>query len=408
MCYNFMKHPLSLPIIIISALFRELIDAYVRISPHSGSRHKGGKKQLLIVRLDTIGDFVLFLDTFKEYRKLYPADEWEITLLGNHAWADLAKNLPYADRYWFVDCKKFYQSPFYRYRLLRAVREARFDTVIEPAFSRVYAIGDAVIRASGAAVRIGSAGELIGSIGSLTNIHAWQKRISDRWYTDLIPASDRPLTELERNAKFMRGLGLCDFQSSAPIYPDNALPKLPRQSPLLTDAPYFVIFPGAGLLMKQWPAERFGKVAKTLYDQTHWTPIICGGLGEELVAERVISVAQELPWMNLSGKTSLGQLARILSGAKAFIGNDSGAVHLAAAVGCPTICIMGGGHFGRFFPYGDLTKNRIVYKKMDCYGCNWMCKHTTTRCIEEIEVEDVIEEISAILESGSSKSTGPG
>ena len=38
-------------------------------------------------------------------------------------------------------------------------------------------------------------------------------------------------------------------------------------------------------------------------------------------------------------------------------------LHIAVAAGTPTVCLMGGGHFGRFFPYGDIDKNRIVYKK---------------------------------------------
>jgi len=59
---------------------------------------------------------------------------------------------------------------------------------------------------------------------------------------------------------------------------------------------------------------------------------------------------------------------------------------------------MGGGHFGRFFPYGNLKKNRVVYRKMDCFACNWQCKFSTVKCIEEISVDLVWQEICRSFE----------
>jgi ADP-heptose:LPS heptosyltransferase len=134
-----------------------------------------------------------------------------------------------------------------------------------------------------------------------------------------------------------------------------------------------------------------------MYDEKGLVPVICGGPGEKWLAEKVIATAPGLPWKNIIGKTTLDRLAGILSGSNAFIGNDSGTLHLAAAVGCPTVCIMGGGHFGRFFPYGDPGKNRVVYKKMDCFGCGWVCKYDRPRCIEQIAVEQVVGVIEETL-----------
>jgi ADP-heptose:LPS heptosyltransferase len=390
MINNYIKKWILHSLAFTLSLLHELDGITIRILPYSVSKYEGSKRQLLIIRLDAIGDFVLFLDTFKEYRKLYPATEWEITLLANCAWSDLAKNLPYADRYWFIDRKHFSRNPIYRYRILRQVREAGFDTVIQPTFSREYAFGDAVVRASNAPARIGSSSNLI-------NITARQKYRSDRWYTSLIPASDQPLNELARNAEFLRGLGLHEFKESAPVFPLELVPRLPRS--FIIDTPYFVIFPGAGWVGRQWPVERFASVAYYLYRETGWTPVLCGGVVEESLAPRVISFAPTLPWRNIAGKTTLVQLVRILSSARMLIGNETSAIHLASAVGCSTVCIIGGGHFGLFFPYGNLEKNRIVYKKMDCFGCNWHCKHPIVRCVEEITVDNVWQEVCRILKA---------
>ena len=64
-------------------------------------------KLILLIRLDAIGDFVMWLDTAKEYQKLYPSDKYKILLAGNKIWCDLADELPYWDKVIPVDLKQF-------------------------------------------------------------------------------------------------------------------------------------------------------------------------------------------------------------------------------------------------------------------------------------------------------------
>ena len=52
---------------------------------------------VLLIRQDAIGDFMMWLDTAKEYRKLYPPDKYKIILAGNKIWCDLAEELRYCD-----------------------------------------------------------------------------------------------------------------------------------------------------------------------------------------------------------------------------------------------------------------------------------------------------------------------
>ena len=60
---------------------------------------------VLLIRQDAIGDFVLWLDTAKEYRKLYPPENYKILLVGNALWCDLAKELPFWDEVLQVNLK---------------------------------------------------------------------------------------------------------------------------------------------------------------------------------------------------------------------------------------------------------------------------------------------------------------
>jgi len=372
---------------LIHVAFLEVVDNLCLLSPPEKLQHQ--KKQLLIIRPDGIGDFIIFLNSLKRYREIYPAGEWEITLLGNHNWADLARGLPYADTYWFLDRKRFDRQFSYRCRVLNKVREAGFDTVIHPVFSREYYYGDVLLKASGAKERIGSEGDL-------TNISLMRKRRSDRWYTRLIPQLDAPLPEIRRNAEFLSGLGLKESSTSPFAYPAEYLADLPDKFRL--DKRYFVLAPGAGWQGKQWPGACFAELAGRLSEEEGWSPLICAGPGEEEIAKKIIASTPSLPWIDFSGMLALPQLLKILGGAEMLISNDTSAVHMAASVRCPTVCIMGGGHFGRFYPYGDLNLNRIVYKKMGCYGCNWQCIYKTVRCIQEISVDSVWREVKELSE----------
>ena len=100
------------------------------------------------------------------------------------------------------------------------------------------------------------------------------------------------------------------------------------------------------------------------------------------------------------------ELASLLSQSRLTISNDTGTVFLSSAVGTTSICILGGGHFGRFVPYPDLPGQannlHTVYHKMHCYGCNWVCifpftKGEPTPCIANISVEIVWNKVRPLL-----------
>jgi len=99
----------------------------------------------------------------------------------------------------------------------------------------------------------------------------------------------------------------------------------------------------------------------------------------------------------------------LLSQSQLIISNDTGTAHISSAVGTPTVCILGGGHFGRFAPYPDLPGQtnyfNTVYHKMACYGCNWECvyhlkKDEPAPCVSNISVDAVWQEVEKIIEDG--------
>ena len=91
----------------------------------------------------------------------------------------------------------------------------------------------------------------------------------------------------------------------------------------------------------------------------------------------------------MQGQFSLLQVVELLKHSKFYVGSDTSIAHFSAAIGLKTVVILGGGHFGRFFPYPDHKNVHTIYKKKDCYNCNWKCTKKTNECIKEIEVKAV-------------------
>ncbi|HEX8431066.1 MAG TPA: glycosyltransferase family 9 protein, partial [Longimicrobium sp.] len=87
-----------------------------------------------------------------------------------------------------------------------------------------------------------------------------------------------------------------------------------------------------------------------------------------------------------------------------FLGPDAAALHIAVALRKPTVGIVGGGHPGRFQPWGDPAINHVCSVPMECFGCNWTCRYATTRCVTEVPPDVVAGALRAAL--GAVHATG--
>jgi ADP-heptose:LPS heptosyltransferase len=349
------------------------------------------QRTILLVRPDAIGDFVLWLRSAQAFRRHYPRGRYRIVLLGNAVWTDLAKTLPYWDEVVSIDRTEFFFNPRVRFRMLSWVRKAGFETVIHPVFSREYPYGDVLVLMSGAPQRIGSAGDCSNTPSAL-------KKISDRWYTRLVPATKAPLMEIERNEEFLDQLLGRTYPPDGDVFPQGRLKQIP-------DEKYFLIFPFSRVPGRSWPIDHFVELIRRILKETQWKGYVCGAPGDWAGGEAVVS--QCGPRMkNFCGKISMADLPRWVRGAEFIVGNESGPVHIAAAVHVPCVAILGGGHFGRFLPYSKNSREQfdaeVVYKKMDCFGCGWRCvlhlrRNGPCPCIANVSVTNVWEKVEKLL-----------
>jgi ADP-heptose:LPS heptosyltransferase len=216
--------------------------------------------------------------------------------------------------------------------------------------------------------------------------------------------------ELIRNAEFVRGLGDIDFLARVPdLHTVNAL-RVDKNFITATadNRPYYTLFPGASWSGRRWPLASFAQVADRIYSQTGWHGVICGGPEDIELAENLCRQCSA-PLLNWAGRTDLAQLAAVLSAAQLLVTNETSAAHIAATCGIPTVCILGGGHYGRFLPYqveqmdSRPLPNAIIHP-MPCFGCNWQCIYRYSDdlpvpCIDQVTVSQAWREISEILES---------
>lgn len=136
---------------------------------------------------------------------------------------------------------------------------------------------------------------------------------------------------------------------------------------LRSDRRLVVIHPGAGAAVKLWRAEGWGQVAQALAGQG-LAVVVTAGPGEEALAAAVTAASGGTA-IDLAGRTSFGQLAALLAGASLALGPDSGPLHLAVAVGTPTVHLFGPADPRLYGPWGDPDRHLVLRSAWGCIPC---------------------------------------
>jgi heptosyltransferase II len=148
------------------------------------------------------------------------------------------------------------------------------------------------------------------------------------------------------------------------------------------------VAPGAAFgTAKRWLPERYGDLAKRLRADWDADVVLVGTAGDRAVADAIAARA-EGDVINMAGKTSAAELPAMLAACDVFIGNDSGASYVAAAVGLPVIAIYG--PMPPEIAYPITPRLEIVRHAVSCSPCLLRDCPVDHRCMTRIEVEDVV------------------
>ena len=264
--------------------------------------------RFLVLRGGAIGDFIATLPVLQALRTQWPAATIEIW--GYPHIADLAVAAGLAQAVVSLDraemARFFVPEPSFTDAQVAAVRS--FDLIFNYLHDPVGQVRSNLLLAGAKQVLSGSP---IIKRGPAVPFLLEPLQALAIYETDGTPALDFPAALRARGRARMQALGL-------------------RGRPM-------VVHPGSGSPTKNWPAERFVEIMRRLQAAGRETVAV---LGEADVAEAAV-LARELPEMPVLAGLTLTELAATLAECGAFLGNDSGIAHLAAAVGLPTTAIFG-------------------------------------------------------------------
>jgi heptosyltransferase-2 len=161
-----------------------------------------------------------------------------------------------------------------------------------------------------------------------------------------------------------------------------------------TQAPLALLAPAAAFSWtKRWPPDRFGRLGAMLRDR-HWACAIVVGPGEDGLARRV-SAAAAAPLPVLGLDLDPIELAALLSRARVVIANDSGPMHLAAAVGTPVVAFFGPTDPGRTAPTG--APSRVLDRYVFCSPCFLKECPYGHECMKEITAEEAFRAVEELV-----------
>lgn len=188
--------------------------------------------------------------------------------------------------------------------------------------------------------------------------------------------------------------------SEAPAVPFPALlvdrsnqQRLLEQYSLKLDRPVICMMPGAEYgPAKQWPIGHYAELAVTLVD-AGWQVWILGSGKDVSIGNQIADASDDLIY-NLCGKTQLVDTVDLLACAKSVVSNDSGLMHVAAAVGIEVNVIYGSSTPDYTPPLTTEDLKNIFYLEMDCSPCfKRVCPLGHTKCLYDISYNDVFERI---------------
>jgi heptosyltransferase-3 len=153
---------------------------------------------------------------------------------------------------------------------------------------------------------------------------------------------------------------------------------------------------GSKMPVKRWELDNYRRVGEILIEKYGVQLIILGGKEDSEPAE-ILCKAWGANGINMAGKTSYAESAEILRKCVMYLGNDSGAMHIAAAVATPCVAIFSArDEVGAWHPYGK--QHIVLRREVECQGCMLVeCIEQKMKCIRSITVDEVLTACDAVL-----------
>lgn len=365
-------------------------------------------KRILIRSTNWIGDAIMTTPAVHTIRKNFP--DAEITVLAVPWVVDIFRLSPDVDKVWVYDKKGMYSGKIKGVVKLAAhLLQYQFDAAIllQNAFEAAF-----IARLSGIPLRAGykrdgrgllltHGVELTNEIRARHQVHYYQMLLAG---LGLDPGSDDlrlPLTDelivwaRDSIAGLKREIGFSS-QNGQALSKDNVSAENMAAMPVIGFNPGAAYGPA-----KRWPAEKFGQLAALIahdHGERGCLILVFGTTADTEAARAIKEFSNRTPHhvVDMTAKTTLQQVMALIHCCNVFVTNDSGLMHVAAALETPTVAIFGSTDHVATGPFSK--KSVVIRKEMDCSPClQSQCPLKHLNCLEEISSQEVYAEVARVL-----------
>jgi heptosyltransferase-3 len=347
-----------------------------------------GYASILLIQLGDIGDVVVTTPAIRAAKETFPAAR--VSILVRKPFGSLLAGDPSLHE--VIESTRPRGSVFRVVKeyasFARRLRSARYDLVVD---LRTGDRGAIFAFLTGAKERAGRPGKPNQFWHDLLFTTIIRRPVLD---PNAHPGADQSL-------RIVRELGIVTKDSTPRLHVSsenaNRASALIGQYGLAPGGKWITINPFSRWKYKEWDSAKWAGVIDTLWEG-HRIPSVLVGSLEETEACQEICKGREDHAFNLAGRTTLGELAALLSMATLHLGVDSAGPHVAAAVGTPTVTLHGPSDWRGWSIVDDL--HRIVAAPIECVPCSRRgCEDTgVSRCMEQLDARTVMGVIEEILQ----------
>jgi lipopolysaccharide heptosyltransferase I len=332
-------------------------------------------RRILFIKPSSLGDIVHAMPTLSLLRRTFPSARF--TWLVKREWSGLVERIEGVDQVWPVNSGVtgwLSEVP--------ALRSKHFDLAVDlQGLFRSAAMG----WLSSARERIGFANSREGS--------PW-------FYTKPVSVPAGELHAVDRYLLIARALGAApvdrpEFMFRIPASDHDEVDRLLERHGVKSRNGWAAINVSTRWSTKRWPAASFAAVADRLQTQGLGPVVFIGSPNERADVEAVMA-SMCTPAVNLAGTTPVGLLTALLGTARVLLTNDSGPMHIAAAVGTPVVALFGPTSARRTGPYG--SHHAVLTHKIPCSPCfSRTCRHTEhMACLTQITPDEVVATVAQL------------
>ena len=337
-------------------------------------------RRILVRQVNWLGDAVLTLPAIEALGRRFP--DAEVVVLAREWVAGLFAGHPMVDRVVELRPAGLPQSIFGRWQLARSLSRQGFDLAV-------------LFPNSFDAALVPWLAGIPRRVGYSTDGRGWM--LTDPLEERSTPSRPHQVERYLGIARALGGNGPSIPRLSVPAGGQRKAGEILRDHGVQESEPIVAVNPGSIYgSAKRWPAVRFAAVADALVASRGVRILLLGSEGERPVLEQVTRHMRS-PVVNLAGRTDLLALLGVLGRARLLVSNDTGAMHVAAAVGTPVLAIFGSTDAEATGPLGQSV--RLLRQPVPCSPCLLRECPIDHRCMTRITVDQVVQGAMHLLDS---------